>query len=176
MVLFAMPIVRCVTPSLHEPDEAVHGLYIMDSFGWIYSHSGWTLLYMQMLVDNFYRRGLVVVVLVMDGARVTHGDYMEMILGSGDVLILENLLFAVIVSMGNDLLSAWSPVSFRLDHDHVLSIGRGVLDLREYICGQWPRCRVALVDGGSAASWGYVTDAELYDQAVSRCVYGGASL
>ena len=162
-----------VKPVLHRHGEPVHGLYLMDSFAWVYTYGRgppWSMSYIRMLVEYFYLRGLVVLVAIMDGARVVSGDYVGMFRGlmhSLDYAAKQDVRFVVVASMGNDLLSSWAP-TFLCGHHHVEDVVRGLLRLQTAIRSRCRRARVALVYGGSSSAWGYVTDGQLYDEAVAR--------
>ena len=137
------------------------GFYLMDSSA--YYAPAWRI-YMQAVIHHFYVHNVAVYVAVMDGARLLSGDYEHMLDGLVD-LAPSFPLFAVVVSMGNDLLrGGYAPVRVRRDHDHHLRIARSISDLRRLF--RIP-C-MGLVYGGSSALWGYQgPEAVDYDAAVA---------
>ena len=136
------------------------GLYLMDSSA--HYAPAWRIS-MQAVIHYFFTLDVGVYVAVMDGARLLEGDYLYML--DGLVARVPAFpIFAVVVSMGNDLLrGGYVPVRVRLDHDHHLRIARSILELRRQL--RIP-C-MGLVYGGSSALWGYQgREAVDYDAAV----------
>ena len=143
----------------------------MASMSWTLDQ-GWSLYYLEALVEFFYLRGRTVLVAVMDSARVACGHH-QLLLDDLAIFFADTdarrVHFVIVVSMVNDL-HALSSAGFAIGYDHVGDVGRCLALLASSIRSRWPSALAGLVYCGISSDF---TDGWLYEQAVSRIMSMG---
>ena len=146
-------------------------LFVMDSFGYVRSGARWEC-WVQAFLEHLYFLRLYSVALVLPGAYISRGDYLDALLDHHE--FLDDALMIVIISMGNDLIGSVRPVSVVESAADVISSLQQLRALirQAQILRGYP-VLLSLVYGGSGSVWGYEQSvADAFDHQV-RAVLSG---